>query len=54
MDTPEEKQWREGKLPAVLGKARAHPEWSSLNPGAELEQAERQGWVASLAKGLEP
>ncbi|MFC5694892.1 GTPase/DUF3482 domain-containing protein [Pseudomonas sp. GCM10022186] len=52
--TPEEQQWREGKLPAVLGKARAHPEWSSLNPGAELEQAERQGWVASLAKGLEP
>ncbi|MNF88143.1 hypothetical protein D3C84_706300 [compost metagenome] len=54
VDTPEEKQWREGKLPAVLAKARAHPEWSSLNPGAELEQAERQGWVASLAKGLEP
>ncbi|MCY1336106.1 small GTP-binding protein domain protein [compost metagenome] len=54
VDTPEEKQWREGKLPAVLAKARAHPEWSSLNPGAELEQAERQGWVASLAKGLQP
>ncbi|MDH4607833.1 GTPase/DUF3482 domain-containing protein [Pseudomonas sp. BN102] len=54
VDTPEEKQWREGKLPAVLAKARAHPEWSSLNPRADLEQAERQGWVASLAKGLEP
>ncbi|MDE3737201.1 GTPase/DUF3482 domain-containing protein [Pseudomonas resinovorans] len=54
IDTPEEKQWREGKLPAVLAKARAHPEWSSLNPGAELEQAERQGWVATLAEGLRP
>ncbi|MFZ6045807.1 GTPase/DUF3482 domain-containing protein [Pseudomonas sp. CR3202] len=54
VSTPEEKQWREGKLPAVLGKARAHPEWSSLNPGAELEQAERQGWVAALAEGLRP
>lgn len=54
IDTPEEKQWREGKLPAVLGKARAHPEWSSLNPDAELEQAERQGQVAALAAGLMP
>ncbi|MBD2839464.1 GTPase/DUF3482 domain-containing protein [Pseudomonas sp. JM0905a] len=54
IDTPEEKQWREGKLPAVLGKARAHPEWSSLNPDAQLEQAERQGHVATLATGLMP
>ncbi|MDH4871728.1 GTPase/DUF3482 domain-containing protein [Pseudomonas sp. BN515] len=54
IDTPEEKQWREGKLPAVLGKTRAHPEWSSLNPDAELEQAERQGQVATLATGLMP
>ena len=54
IDTPEEKQWREGKLPAVLGKARAHPEWSSLNPDPELEQAERQGQVAALAAGLMP
>ncbi|AYF89123.1 DUF3482 domain-containing protein [Pseudomonas sp. DY-1] len=54
VDTPEERQWQEGKLPTVLGKARAHPEWSSLNPGAELEQAERQGWVAALAEGLRP
>ncbi len=54
IDTPEEKQWREGKLPAALGKARAHPEWSSLNPDPELEQAERQGQVAALAAGLMP
>jgi hypothetical protein len=52
INSPEEKQWREGKLPSVLGKARAHPEWSSLNPDAELEQAERQGQVAALANGL--
>ncbi|WP_040259516.1 DUF3482 domain-containing protein [Pseudomonas massiliensis] len=26
-------QWREGRLPSALKRARAHPEWSSLNPG---------------------
>lgn len=26
-------QWREGRLPPALKRARAHPEWSSLNPG---------------------
>ncbi|MEM8258395.1 SPFH domain-containing protein, partial [Morganella morganii] len=31
LETPEDKQWREGKLPEALRKARAHPEWSSLN-----------------------
>ncbi|MBB4818254.1 hypothetical protein HNP29_001630 [Pseudomonas alcaligenes] len=49
---PTEKQWRQGKLPPALGKARAHPEWSSLNPGAELEQAERQEQVKALAAEL--
>ncbi|WP_375741017.1 GTPase/DUF3482 domain-containing protein [Pseudomonas boanensis] len=54
LKTPEDKLWREGKLPAALGKARAHPEWSSLNMGAELEQADRQGQVAALAEGVRP
>jgi len=37
----QDKSWRQGKLPSPLHKARAHPEWSSLNPGAQLEQTER-------------
>ncbi len=50
--TPQDQSWREGKLPEALRKARAHPEWSSLNPGARLEQAERQAQVAQLAEEL--
>lgn len=52
LDTPQDKSWREGKLPEALRKARAHPEWSSLNPGARLEQAERQAQVSHLAEEL--
>ena len=42
---PQEALWREGKLPDALHRARAHPEWSSLNPGAHLQQLERQEQV---------
>ncbi|MBK4999255.1 GTPase/DUF3482 domain-containing protein [Pseudomonas sp. S31] len=44
----EEKAWREGKLPEALGKARAHPQWSTLNPGAKVNQAERQEQLEAL------
>ncbi|MEO4046840.1 GTPase/DUF3482 domain-containing protein [Pseudomonas sp. CAU 1711] len=44
--------WRDGKLPEALSRARAHPEWSSLNPDAHLEQVERRAQVAALAAGL--
>lgn len=44
----DEKAWREGKLPEALGKARAHPQWSTLNPGAKLNQAERQEQLEAL------
>lgn len=47
-----EKHWREGKLPDALHRARAHPEWSALNPGAQLEQAERQEQLARLSQAL--
>lgn len=47
---PLDKTWREGKLPEALHKARAHPQWSSLNPGAKLNQSERQEQVEALAK----
>jgi hypothetical protein len=50
--TPQDKTWREGKLPEALNKARAHPQWSSLNPQAKLNQAERQEQIESLAKDL--
>ncbi|GLK87103.1 GTPase/DUF3482 domain-containing protein [Pseudomonas turukhanskensis] len=44
--------WRQGKLPAVLRQARAHPRWSSLNPQARVQQAERQEAVEKLAAQL--
>ncbi|HBX55557.1 GTPase/DUF3482 domain-containing protein [Pseudomonas sp. UBA2684] len=49
---PQDNTWREGKLPDALHKARAHPEWSSLNPGATLEDGERQEQVQRLAAEL--
>jgi hypothetical protein len=52
LDPPQEQNWREGKLPEALRKARAHPEWSSLNPAARLEQGERQAQVARLTQEL--
>lgn len=48
----EEKAWREGKLPEALGKARAHPQWSTLNPGAKLNQAERQEQLEALVEQI--
>lgn len=50
--TPQDKTWREGKLPDALSKARAHPQWSSLNPQARLSQAERQELIERLAEEL--
>lgn len=50
LTAPLDKTWREGKLPEALHKARAHPQWSSLNPGAKLNQSERQEQVEALAK----
>ena len=50
--TPQDKTWREGKLPEALNKARAHPQWSSLNPHSKLNQAERQEQVELLAQQL--
>ncbi|MGH8434611.1 MAG: GTPase/DUF3482 domain-containing protein [Pseudomonas sp.] len=50
--TPENNGWRSGKLPPALLKARAHPEWSALNPAAQLEQAERQTQLLLLSEHL--
>ncbi len=49
---PEDERWRKGTLPEPLRIARARPEWSSLNPGARLEQPERLAQVERLALSL--
>jgi hypothetical protein len=49
---PEDADWRQGRLPEPLRKARAHPEWSSLNPGTRPDAGERQAQVARLAAWL--
>ena len=48
----DEKAWREGKLPEALSKARAHPQWSTLNPGAKVNQPERQEQLEALVVDL--
>ena len=52
LDAPSDKSWREARLPEALRKARAHPEWSSLNRQARLEHSERQEQVSLLAEQL--
>mgnify|MGYP006207259853 CR=1 FL=1 len=52
LTAPQDASWREGKLPDALHKARAHPEWSSLNHGAQLEDGERQEQVDALSVTL--
>ncbi len=52
LSIPQDATWREGELPEALRKARAHPEWSSLNPDAQLEDGERQALVQALALEL--
>ena len=49
----QDSQWREGKLPGALRVARARPEWSSLNPGARVDQVERQEQVERLAREID-
>ncbi len=49
---PVDTTWREGKLPEALHKARAHPQWSSLNAHARLSQPERQEQIDLLLHRL--
>lgn len=48
----DEKAWRQGKLPEALVSARAHPQWSTLNPGAKVNQPQRQEQLDALAQQL--
>lgn len=52
LTAPQDKSWREGKLPLTLQKARAHPQWSTLNPHSRLSQAQRQEQIELLASAL--
>ncbi|RZI56051.1 MAG: DUF3482 domain-containing protein, partial [Pseudomonas sp.] len=49
---PQEQTWREGKLPDALNKARAYPQWSSLNNHKHLSQREREEQIEALAQQL--
>ncbi|MEG5264273.1 GTPase/DUF3482 domain-containing protein [Pseudomonas sp. JDS28PS106] len=49
LTSPDDKTWRQGRLPEPLSRSRAHPQWSSLNPRPRLDQAERQEAVGDLA-----
>ncbi|MHB0818661.1 GTPase/DUF3482 domain-containing protein [Stutzerimonas stutzeri] len=53
LETPQTQVWRDGTLPEALQRARAHPEWSSLNEGARLEQRERQELIGELLATLQ-
>lgn len=53
LEAPGDQRWREGSLPAPLRRARAHPEWSALNPGAQLERPERREAATRLAAELD-
>lgn len=52
VETPQD-DWLKGRLPAPLGVARAHPDWSSLDEHARLEQPARQAQVAAFAEQIE-
>ncbi|MCU1718489.1 GTPase/DUF3482 domain-containing protein [Pseudomonas sp. 5P_3.1_Bac2] len=52
LNNPQDSSWQTGKLPPALGKARAHPEWSSLNPNAQLQHSERQQQIQLLSQTL--
>ncbi|AAY39762.1 GTP-binding protein, HSR1-related protein [Pseudomonas syringae pv. syringae B728a] len=49
LTTPQDKTWRKGKIPEPLSRARAHPQWSTLNPHPKPNQAERQEAIVELA-----
>jgi small GTP-binding protein len=52
LTAPQDAVWREGQLPDALHKARAHPEWSSLNNAPQLNERERQVQLDALSQTL--
>lgn len=53
VNDPRDEDWRQVKLPEPLSRARGHPEWSSLNRGARLDQPARREQIAVLAALLD-
>lgn len=49
LTTPQDKTWRKSKIPEPLSRARAHPQWSTLNPHPKPNQGERQEAIDELA-----
>ncbi|KPY85953.1 GTPase/DUF3482 domain-containing protein [Pseudomonas syringae pv. tagetis] len=52
LTTPQDKTWRKGKIPEPLSRARAHPQWSTLNPQPRPNQGERQEAIDELAEAV--
>ena len=52
LHTHQAQQWRNGTLPKPLHKARAHPQWATLNSGTQVSAADRQAQVLELAGEL--
>ena len=50
LESPQAQAWKEGQLPRILGKARAHPEWSSLNGRVRSGEEERRQLIDQLAR----
>lgn len=49
VDDPRDQAWRRVQLPEPLIRARARPDWSSLNRRARLDQPERREQIIVLA-----
>lgn len=49
---PQDDIWRNGKLPPPLEVARAHPNWSSMNPGKKLHDTQRLEEIETLTNFL--
>ncbi|MGH8595227.1 MAG: DUF3482 domain-containing protein, partial [Gammaproteobacteria bacterium] len=49
IDTPNEKAWQRGRLPEILDKARAHPEWSALDRARASDDPQRRLAIVHLA-----
>jgi hypothetical protein len=52
LETDTDNKSNHAALLSTLRKARAHPEWSTLNPEASLAQSERQTLIEALAGAL--
>ncbi|MSR13456.1 MAG: DUF3482 domain-containing protein [Gammaproteobacteria bacterium] len=52
LEAPNEAAWITGKLPETVRKARAHPEWSTLNSTCDLDTPRRSTAIENLMAAL--